>query len=148
MVRKCPFCKGNDWGSWVGIDDQTCLVGLLLDIRGQDTSVHEKRNSWSWELLFLLRRMHFGDYYLEDEAEVSGSSVLVLVVDGGVDIDFFEADKAGEVTGRLQDRQTQGQSQLLSCGILVSQSFCRKRGNNRDHAMLYFIPVLQEHCAA
>lgn len=38
---------------------------------------------------------------LQHEAEVGGSSVFLLVVVGGVDVDFFKMDKAGEIAGSL-----------------------------------------------
>lgn len=43
--------------------------------------------------------------YLQYEAEVGGRSVFLFVVVGGVDVDFFKMDEAGQITGRLPGRE-------------------------------------------
>lgn len=48
---------------------------------------------------------HTSRDYLQDEAEVSGCSVLLSVVFGLVDVGLVKADEAGEVSRALQNRQ-------------------------------------------
>lgn len=48
---------------------------------------------------------HTSRDYLQDEAEVSGRSVLLSVVFGVVDVGLVKVDEAGEVSRALQNRQ-------------------------------------------
>lgn len=85
---------------------QTGGGGALNSFKG----FGEKQTSWqncglSCLYLVNLSSFSFFFFYLEDEAEVGGSSELLPVVSGGVDVDFLKADQAGEVTGRLRARE-------------------------------------------
>lgn len=60
---------------------------------------------------------------LQHEAEVGGSSVFLLVVVGGVDVDFFKMDKAGEIAGSLSDRQKNKSQEIM---FVYLESFIHK----------------------
>lgn len=63
-------------------------------------------------------------FYLDDKAEVGWSSELLPVVLGGVDVDVFKANQAGEIAGRLLARGEISRSELIIVLILVMLTSC------------------------
>lgn len=61
---------------------------------------------------------HICRAHLQQEAEVGGCSVFLFVVVGGVDVNLFEMDKTGEITGGLE----QSKNTISKCYYIVTDS--------------------------